>query len=62
MSVSNPADDEAVRAAYRTIMASVQRAQPSAIITGVTVEPMLMHKHARELFIGVWTTRCSDPP
>jgi acetyltransferase len=49
----NVTDDEGVKAAFRTIMASVTRAQPSAEITGVTVEPMLMHKHARELFIGV---------
>lgn len=49
----NVTDDEGVRAAYRTIIASVRRAQPSAVVTGVTVEPMLMHKNARELFIGV---------
>jgi acetyltransferase len=49
----NVTDDEGVRAAFRTIMASVQRAQPSAEITGVTIEPMLMKKQARELFIGV---------
>jgi acetyltransferase len=49
----NVTDDEGVRAAFRTIMASVQRAQPAAEITGVTIEPMLMKKHARELFIGV---------
>ena len=49
----NITDEQGVIAAYRTIMASVQRAQPSAVITGVTVEPMLMHKNARELFIGI---------
>jgi acetyltransferase len=49
----NITDDEGVRAAFRTIMTSVQRAQPTAEISGVTVEPMLMKKHARELFIGV---------
>jgi acetyltransferase len=49
----NITDEQGVIAAYRTIMASVQRAQPSAVIIGVTVEPMLMHKNARELFIGI---------
>jgi acetyltransferase len=49
----NVTDEEGVRVAFRTIMASVTRAQPSAVISGVTVEPMLMHKFARELFIGV---------
>jgi acetyltransferase len=46
-------DASAVRTAYRAIMTSVRRERPSAIVSGVTVEPMLERPNARELLIGV---------
>ncbi|MGZ8228544.1 MAG: bifunctional acetate--CoA ligase family protein/GNAT family N-acetyltransferase [Burkholderiales bacterium] len=57
----NLTDEEGVRAAFRTIMASVRRAMPAAVVNGVTVEPMLRHKNARELLVGVLHDRVFGP-
>jgi acetyltransferase len=54
-------DAAAVRTAYRAIIASVQREQPSAVIVGVTVEPMLKRPNARELLVGVVNDRVFGP-
>jgi acetyltransferase len=42
-------------------MTSVRREQPSAVILGVTVEPMLKRPNARELLVGVVHDRVFGP-
>ena len=54
-------DAAAVRTAFRAIMTSVRREQPSAVILGATVEPMLKRPNARELLIGVVHDRVFGP-
>ena len=54
-------DAAAVRRAFRAIMTSVRREQPSAVILGATVEPMLKRPNARELLIGVVHDRVFGP-
>jgi len=54
-------DAEAARNAFRAIITSVRREQPSAVILGVTVEPMLKRPNARELLVGVVHDRVFGP-
>ena len=44
---------EAVSAAFDDITARARRLRPDAQVLGVTVEPMIAPRHARELLIGV---------
>lgn len=44
---------EAVQQAYAEMLATVRARQPAAHILGVTLEPMVHSRHARELMIGV---------
>lgn len=44
---------EAVLQAFEQMLASVRAKQPAAKIIGVTLEPMVHSRHARELMIGV---------
>lgn len=44
---------EAVQQAYTQMLATVREKQPAAKIIGVTLEPMVHSRHARELMIGV---------
>lgn len=44
---------EAVEAAAADVMAKAEAARPDAHIAGVTVQPMVVRKHARELIAGI---------
>lgn len=50
--VLNLRDAQAVRSAYRQIVAEAARLRPQARITGVVVEPMVDRPNGRELMIG----------
>ena len=43
----------AVRTAYQEILDEVRRNKPDAAINGVAIEPMILKRHGRELFVGV---------
>jgi acetyltransferase len=47
------ASAEAVRAAYGVMMESVARQAPQAVVRGVSLEPMFVREHARELMAGI---------
>lgn len=49
----NVANAQAVRGAYRELLAAVQERRPDARVTGVTVERMHARPHGRELLVGV---------
>jgi acetyltransferase len=49
----NLADAESVRAAYREMLDGVAGKRPEARLNGVTVEPMIVRAHGRELIVGV---------
>jgi acetyltransferase len=49
----NIREPRSVRTAFREMMDSVQRRQPDARVSGVTIEPMLDRPHAREIMIGI---------
>jgi Acyl-CoA synthetase (NDP forming) len=53
----NLGNAQAVRAAYRDIIESVQGNRPNARIDGVVIEPMVVKSNGRELMVGV----TSDP-
>lgn len=53
----NLGNAQAVRAAYREIIESVQENRPNARVDGVVVEPMVSKPNGRELMVGV----TSDP-
>lgn len=53
----NLGNAQAVRAAYREIIESVQENRPNARIDGVVIEPMVVKANGRELMVGV----TSDP-
>ncbi len=44
---------QAVRGAYRELLAAVQERRPNARVSGVTVERMHVRRHGRELLLGV---------
>jgi acetyltransferase len=44
---------EAVVAVYQEMLAAVRERAPSARLAGVTVEPMIVRPHGRELMVGV---------
>jgi acetyltransferase len=44
---------QAVRGAYKELLAAVQERRPNARVTGVTVERMHQRRHGRELLLGV---------
>ena len=43
----------AVRTAYQEILDEIRRNKPDAAINGVAIEPMILKRHGRELFVGV---------
>ncbi|MGZ5853697.1 MAG: bifunctional acetate--CoA ligase family protein/GNAT family N-acetyltransferase [Xanthobacteraceae bacterium] len=47
------ADDTAVREAAAQVISNAKRARPDAVILGVTVQPMITRKNARELIAGI---------
>ena len=49
----NIREPHSVRTAFREMTDAVKAVNPEARITGVTVEPMLNHPHAREIMIGI---------
>jgi acetyltransferase len=49
----NLMDERAVRDAARDILERARRLKPSARITGLTVQPMVLRPHARELIAGI---------
>ncbi|MEJ2576476.1 MAG: bifunctional acetate--CoA ligase family protein/GNAT family N-acetyltransferase, partial [Gammaproteobacteria bacterium] len=49
----NIANAQMIRNTYHELLQSVEAKHPSARISGVTVEPMHLAPHGRELFIGV---------
>ncbi len=49
----NLASAEAVRSAYQEMLDEVGRKRPQARLNGVTVEPMIARRNARELMVGV---------
>lgn len=49
----NVASADAARSVYREMVDEVGRRQPSARLSGVTVEPMIAKPHGRELMVGV---------
>jgi acetyltransferase len=49
----NLASADAVRLAYQEMLDEVSRKQPQARLNGVTVEPMIARRNARELMVGV---------
>src|SRR6266705_721740 len=49
----NVASAEAVRSAYQQMLDEVGRKRPEARLNGVTVEPMIARRNARELMVGV---------
>ncbi len=53
----NLGNAQAVRAAWREIIESVQENRPNARIDGVVIEPMVVRPNGRELMVGV----TSDP-
>ncbi len=44
---------DAVRAAYDDIVEQVARRRPGARVNGISIEPMLVRSHGRELMVGV---------
>ena len=44
-----------VRDVYNDMLAAVKRAQPTARINGVTIQPMSGKRHGREIYIGLTT-------
>jgi acetyltransferase len=44
-----------VRDIYNDMLVAVRRAQPTARINGVTIQPMSSQRHGREIFIGMTT-------
>jgi acetyltransferase len=50
-----------VRDTFNDMLAAVQRAQPSAKINGVTIQPMSGKKRGREIFIGLTTDEAFGP-
>lgn len=57
----NLQDAEAVRLAFKKIMASVKAIKPDAKISGVTIEPMYKNPNYRELMIGVLRDKVFGP-
>ena len=57
----NLRDAQAVRSAFREIMAAVHHNQPDARIEGVAIEPMIVRPNGRELMIGVTTDPVFGP-
>ncbi|ETR78784.1 GCN5 family N-acetyltransferase [Afipia sp. P52-10] len=49
----NLASAEAVETAAREVMTKAQAARPAARIEGVTVQPMVLRRHGRELIAGI---------
>jgi acetyltransferase len=49
----NLADADSVRSGYRHLLEEVGRRRPEARLNGVTVEPMVVRPHGRELIVGV---------
>lgn len=49
----NIREPRSVRVAYREMLDEVAKRQPDARITGVTIEPMVDRRHAREVMIGI---------
>ncbi|UCE90263.1 MAG: bifunctional acetate--CoA ligase family protein/GNAT family N-acetyltransferase [Pseudomonadota bacterium] len=49
----NITNAQAVRSNYNELLAAVRETQPDAEIAGVTVEPMVIKPHGRELIVGV---------
>jgi acetyltransferase len=49
----NLVDAESVRSGYREMLDEVARKRPDARLNGVTVEPMIVRPHGRELVVGV---------
>ena len=49
----NLVDDAAVRQATQAILDSARAAKPQARIDGVTIHPMIVRQHARELIAGI---------
>ena len=49
----NLGNAQSVRAAYQEILEAVGKARPSAQVSGVAVEPMVVRPNGRELMIGV---------
>lgn len=49
----NIGEPQSVRTAFRELMEEVARSKPDARLLGVTVEPMLLRPHAREIMIQV---------
>jgi acetyltransferase len=47
------ANAESAKAAFRDMMAQVKRLQPEARLRGVSIEPMVLRPHARELMAGI---------
>ncbi len=46
---------------FEAIVASVRAALPQAFIEGVSLQPMLRSRHARELYVGVFRNRLFGP-
>lgn len=57
----NLGNAQAVRSAYHEIIQSVQKYNPSALIDGVVVEPMIIKPNGRELMVGVTTDPVFGP-
>ncbi|MGL4812693.1 MAG: GNAT family N-acetyltransferase [Beijerinckiaceae bacterium] len=55
------AGEAAVRAATEDILARARRLKPDADIAGVTIQPMIVRPHARELIVGVATDPTFGP-
>jgi len=49
----NVANAQAVRGAYKDLLAAVQERRPNARVTGVTIERMHLRRHGRELLVGM---------
>ncbi len=54
-------DEGEVRAAFETVTGSVRAALPNARIDGVSIQPMVQGRGARELFVGVVRNRLFGP-
>ena len=50
-----------VRDVYNEMLAAVKRAQPTARINGVTIQPMSGQRHGREIYIGLTTDEPFGP-
>ena len=48
----NLGSEQAVRRAFREIVARTLASSPQARVTGVTIHPMIMRPNARELIVG----------